>query len=84
MVIPVEEKMNEMQIAQAVLNERLSRMQTDIENVTLALTQLTATLANINVTLSEAKGGWRMLMIVGGAGAALGSGFSYLVHLFGK
>ena len=79
----MEDKVNEMQIAQAVLSEKLARMQADIEAVTVAITQLTVTLSNINITLSEAKGGWRMLMVVGGAGAALGSGIVYLVHLFG-
>ena len=79
----MEDKVNEMQIAQAVLSEKLARMQTDIEAVTVAITQLTVTLSSINITLSEAKGGWRMLMVVGGAGAALGSGVVYLIHLFG-
>lgn len=79
----MEDKVNEMQIAQAVLSEKLARMQTDIEAVTVAITQLTVTLSSINITLSEAKGGWRMLMVVGGAGAALGSGIVYLIHLFG-
>ena len=79
----MDHKVNEMQIAQAVLSEKLARMQTDIEAVTVAITQLTVTLSNINITLSEAKGGWRMLMVVGGAGAAMGSGIGYLIHLFG-
>ena len=79
----MDDKVNEMQIAQAVLSEKLARMQTDIEAVTVAITQLTVTLSNINITLSEAKGGWRMLMVVGGAGAAMGSGIGYLIHLFG-
>ena len=79
----MDDKVNEMQIAQAVLSEKLARMQTDIEAVTVAITQLTVTLSNINITLSEAKGGWKMLMVVGGAGCALGSGIGYLIHLFG-
>lgn len=79
----MEDKVNEMQIAQAVLSEKLARMQADIEAVTVAITQLTVTLSNINITLSEAKGGWKMLMVVGGAGAAMGSGIGYLIHLFG-
>ena len=79
----MEDKVNEMQIAQAVLSEKLARMQADIEAVTVAITQLTVTLSNINITLSEAKGGWKMIMVVGGAGCALGSGIGYLIHLFG-
>lgn len=36
------------------------------------LRNMSAELANVNRTLAEARGGWRMLMVVGGAGAALG------------
>ena len=76
-------KVNELTVAQAVLTEKLSRVETDLSEITTAITQLSATLTSINLTLSEAKGGWRMLMVVGGAGAALGSGIGYLIHLFG-
>lgn len=33
---------------------------------------LSTTVNNINSTLSEARGGWKMLMLVGGASATLG------------
>lgn len=35
-------------------------------------TEFAAALADINKTLSEAKGGWKTLMWVGGAGATVG------------
>lgn len=34
---------------------------------------VSATVANINATLSEARGGWKMLMLVGGASASFGA-----------
>lgn len=34
--------------------------------------EFAAALASINTTLSEAKGGWKTLMWVGGAGASIG------------
>jgi prefoldin subunit 5 len=79
----MEDKVNEMQIAQAVTAEKISRIESDLEELATSIRQLNATLSEISVTLSEAKGGWKMLMVVGGAGAALGSGLGYLIHLFG-
>lgn len=35
----------------------------------------------ISKTLSEAKGGWRMLMIFGGIGAAIGASMSWIIDL---
>ena len=76
-------KVNDIQIAQAVTAEKISRIESDLEALSLSLRQLNETLTEISVTLSEAKGGWKMLMVVGGAGAAMGSGIGYLIHLFG-
>ena len=79
----MEDKVNEMQIAQAVTAEKISRIESDLEELATSIRQLNETLTEISVTLSEAKGGWKMLMVVGGAGAAMGSGIGYLIHLFG-
>ena len=38
------------------------------------------TLQAINSTLSEAKGGWKMLMMFGGAGGAAGAIVTQIVH----
>ena len=76
-------KVNDIQIAQAVTAEKISRIESDLEALSLSLRELNETLTEISVTLSEAKGGWKMLMVVGGAGAAMGSGIGYLIHLFG-
>ena len=79
----MDDKVNEMQIAQAVTAEKISRIESDLEELATSIRQLNETLTEISVTLSEAKGGWKMLMVVGGAGAAMGSGIGYLIHLFG-
>jgi Na+/H+ antiporter NhaB len=39
-----------------------------------------ATLNDINTTLAEARGGWRVLMMVGGAGGALGAVVTQFAH----
>lgn len=41
-------------------------------------TQMDGKIDQVLAKLSEAKGGWRVLMLLGGAGAALGSGVTAL------
>ena len=64
----MDDKVNEMQIAQAVTAEKISRIESDLEELATSIRQLNETLTEISVTLSEAKGGWKMLMVVGGQG----------------
>jgi len=47
------------------LNQQVNRMHDDMQ-------QMMSQLASIQQTLSEAKGGWKTLMWVGGLSAALG------------
>jgi hypothetical protein len=42
--------------------------------------QLTAKLDQVLITLSEARGGWRTLMVVGGAASTAGAGLAWLVQ----
>jgi NADPH:quinone reductase-like Zn-dependent oxidoreductase len=42
------------------------------------------TLMDIDRTLSEAKGGWKMLLAVGGAGGAVGAFLVQIAHWWGK
>ena len=39
-----------------------------------------ATLTSIHTTLSEAKGGWKMLLFVGSAGGLLGAALNHIFH----
>lgn len=62
-------------------------LQADARNNAQRMTELTAAVAALaievgksNTILSEAKGGWRMLMLVGGAGSIVGAAFWWLVH----
>lgn len=66
------------------------RLESEVEGLkelvraqTVAITTLTTQLNAIQLTLSEARGGWRMLLLVGGAGATLGGGIAWLVQTFG-
>lgn len=58
------------------------RLEQEVRQLATQMTTIQATLTQINDTLSEAKGGWRTLMLLGGAGAAIGSvGTWALSHL---
>jgi hypothetical protein len=43
-----------------------------------------ATLTAISATLSEAKGGWKVLMMVSGVAGTVGAGIVQLVHWWNK
>lgn len=58
----------------------IRHMKDDIDSMVNTMKDMNATLISINTTLSEAKGGWKMLMLVGGAGGAVGSFLTYLVN----
>lgn len=67
------------------------RLESEVEGLkelvraqTAAITSLTTQLHAIQGTLSEARGGWRMLLLVGGAGATLGAGVVSLLEYIGK
>lgn len=44
--------------------------------------QLTEKLDQVLLTLSEARGGWRTMMILGGAMATIGAGLSWVMQHF--
>ena len=56
----------------------IKHLQEDMDKMLASMKTMQITLAAIDKTLSEAKGGWKMLMLVGGAGGAIGSILTYL------
>jgi hypothetical protein len=44
--------------------------------------EMQATLIDIQKTLSEARGGWKVLMLVGGASSVMGAGLVQLVNWY--
>jgi len=50
----------------------LGRLEAQMENVADKLNKLEVQVEIISRTLSEAKGGWKMLMLVSGASATIG------------
>jgi prefoldin subunit 5 len=69
---------NSMDINKA--QQDIVRLEVEVEHMTRAINNLTSmlneqakTLAAIQKTLSEARGGWRTLMLVGGAASTIGA-----------
>jgi hypothetical protein len=60
----------------------LGRMEAQIETLVAQVAQLNAKVDAIDTTLSEAKGGWRMLLLVGGAAGAIGGLIGKLLPFF--
>lgn len=69
----------------AVHETEIKHLQTDMDKLVQDMESIKATLTDINTTLAEARGGWRVLMMVGGAGGALGAMVTQFAHkLFGQ
>lgn len=62
---PVHPAVSEAQIDIAVLQSRYAEMERRLEHIEKSL-------ANVERMLTEAKGGWRVMMILGGGAATLG------------
>ena len=60
----------------------IKHMQDDMDKMLESMKAMQVTLASINSTLSEAKGGWKVLMLVGGASSVVGAGLVQLVNWY--
>ena len=57
----------------------IRHLQADMDKMVEDMEEIKKALAKIDRTLSEAKGGWRMLMAVGGASGVIGSAITWVV-----
>lgn len=58
----------------------IKHMQDDMDKLVVSMKAMQESLVAIDKTLSEAKGGWKILMLMGGAGGALGAVFTQFIH----
>jgi prefoldin subunit 5 len=58
----------------------IDHLQKDMDKLISDMEDVKKTLVAIQSTLSEAKGGWKMLMLLGGAGGLFGSLITQVVH----
>lgn len=64
----------------AVHETEIKHLQADMDKLIQDMDDIKKTLSSINNTLAEAKGGWKVLMMLGGAGGVLGSAVTYAIQ----
>ncbi len=62
----------------------IKHLQDDMDKMLENMKAMQATLTAIDRTLSEAKGGWKVLMLIAGASGTVGAGLVQLVHWWSK
>lgn len=75
-----QEALQQAHVDIAVLKTIVESQAKQIDTLILQLREVNQKLGHIETTLSEARGGWRALMLVGGASAAVGSAFTWAVQ----
>ena len=58
----------------------IKHLQDDMDKLVESMAEMQKTLNAINNTLSEAKGGWKVLMLIGGAGGTVGAVIMQVIH----
>jgi len=62
----------------------IRHIQEDMDKMLESMKAMQTTLIAINQTLSEARGGWRVLMIIAGASGTVGAALMQVVHWWNK
>ena len=62
----------------------IAHLQGDMDKMTADMAEIKTMIANINTTLAEAKGGWRMLLLMCGISGTVGAGLMQLAHWVNK
>jgi len=64
----------------ARLEEQFSAIRKDMDEMGVQMHAMQEQLAEVLEKLSEAKGGWRVLMLLGGAAAGVGASLSWFLQ----
>ena len=62
----------------------IKHLQDGMDRLVSDMDDIKKTLDAIQSTLAEAKGGWKILMLMGGASSVLGAGLVQLMHWWNK
>ena len=69
----------------AVHETEIRHIQADMDKMVADMEAIKTSINQINQTLSEAKGGWKVLMMLGGAGGVLGAAITQIIqHWLGR
>jgi prefoldin subunit 5 len=58
----------------------IAHLQGDMDKLAADMAEIKTMIASINTTLAEAKGGWKVLMMFGGAGGLIGATLAQIIH----
>jgi prefoldin subunit 5 len=58
----------------------IKHLQDDMDKLVESMTAMQMSLAAIDKTLTEAKGGWKVLMMIGGASGTVGAVLMQVIH----
>jgi prefoldin subunit 5 len=64
----------------AVHETEIKHLQADMDKLVSDMEDIKKTLNSINSTLAEARGGWKVLMMLGGGAGVLGSALTYFIQ----
>lgn len=64
----------------ARLEVQVTHLSANVEGLQVSNAQLTLKLDQVLATLSEARGGWKTLMVVGGAASSVGAALTWLLQ----
>lgn len=57
----------------------IKHIQTDMDKMVKDIEEIKDALRDISITLSEAKGGWKLLLVVGGIGASVATVVAWIL-----
>ena len=57
----------------------IKHIQTDMDKMVKDIEEIKEALRDISITLSEAKGGWKLLLVVGGLGASVAAVVAWIL-----
>lgn len=58
----------------------IRHLQDDMDKLVASMAVMQQSITGIEKTLSEAKGGWKVLMMMGGAGGVLGAAITQIIN----
>jgi prefoldin subunit 5 len=59
----------------------IRHLQTDMDKMIKDMDEIKETIKEISKTLSEAKGGWKLLLVVGGIGASVATLITWFIDM---
>lgn len=62
--------------------ERIAKLEVEFQHLSKTVDEMSLMLKEIKSTLSEAKGGWRTLMLLGGMVSAIGGFIGWVLSRF--